>query len=96
LPLLFSFVILAGDLLLPSLLLLPLPLLLLFLLLLFFVCHPRRGSAVAVAVAVAVALAVALALALASRYPKASALGLSCKQRKKGLQPLGYASGPHP
>jgi hypothetical protein len=35
--------------------------------------------------------AFALAFAFASRYPKASALGLSHLQSKEGLQPLGYA-----
>src|SRR5579871_79539 len=79
----------------------------------FLVCHPRRGPAVAFAVplhlpfllvipegaafAVAVVVVVAVASALASRYPKASALGLSTTLQKKGLQPLGYAfSSPPP
>jgi cell division protein FtsW (lipid II flippase) len=67
----------------------------------FLVCHPRRGPAVVFAVVLAVVVAVAVvavavvvvavvavavvAVALASRYTKASALGLSFATRKRGL-----------
>jgi hypothetical protein len=41
----------------------------------------------ALAVAFAVAVAAALVLAVASRYPKASALGLSNQSKKAGFSP---------
>ena len=51
------------------------------------------GVAVAVAVAVAF-IAFAVVVAFASRYPKASALGLCPPQQKRGFSPWGMASTP--
>jgi hypothetical protein len=50
----------------------------------------------AVVVVVVVVVAVVVAIAVASRYPKASALGLYYARKKSGLQPLGYAFPPRP